>query len=185
MEAIAVALLSILVGGPIAYVLGTRRARFERLYEKRAEVMARLSELLYLMSRKALAWTSPVQAADTDRQAQGKEASEAFDEFIAYYGSNSIWLEPETCERIESFIRTVRNSLVEYADDLNEEGHPGSRAGREASLRIAKEIPALRRELEEAFRAILYPRRWRSPLRVLARREGRNAERLDAPADQE
>src|SRR5215207_3586020 len=98
------AVITVFVGGWIGYVLGNRRLRFERLYERRAEVIARLYELRFLMQRGFLEWTSPFQVADVDRDTQRKKADEAFHELVSYYRSNSIWLDLKTCQKIESFL---------------------------------------------------------------------------------
>jgi hypothetical protein len=107
MDAVVAALITAVVGGPIVYLLGNRRLRYERLYERRAEVIARLSELLFLMQRGFVSWTNPFQSADADRDQQRREASQAFHDLVIYYGSNSVWLDQRTCEKIEAFMETA------------------------------------------------------------------------------
>jgi hypothetical protein len=163
MDAVVAALITAVVGGPLVYLLGNRRLRYERLYERRAEVIAKLSELLFEMQRSLLQWTSPFQSSNADRDEQRRKAGEALDELIAYYRSSSVWLEPRTCEKIESFLNTTQDAVYKYLDELNERGHPQNKAGRDASLQLQSELPALRKELEGAFRAILYPALVRCP----------------------
>lgn len=175
MNAVTAALITVIVGGPIAYFLGNRRLRYERLYERRAEVIAQLSEHLFLMQRSLLVWTNPFQSSDVDRDEQRREASEAFNNLIAYFRSNSIWLDRRTCDKIESLISTAHDAAYTYADELNERGYPRDKVGRDASLRLRSELGALRGELEDEFRAILYPAPWYdAPLRFLERMQARN-----------
>lgn len=78
MDAVVAALITIIVGGPIAYFLGNRRLQYERLYERPAEVIARLSELLAAVQRGDVDFTKPLQPSDVDRREQAKEAQRAF-----------------------------------------------------------------------------------------------------------
>ena len=160
MDAVLAALITALVGGPVVYGLGKRRLRFERLYERRAEVIARLSELLYEMQRSVVDFASPVQNSGVDRNQQMSEANRAFDELVHYCRANSIWLDRETCEKLEKFMETSFKMVGELEDSLNERLYPQGKEGRDISLRVVREIPPLRRELENEFRAILYPPAW-------------------------
>jgi hypothetical protein len=147
-----------------------------------------LSELLFEMQRSLLQWTSPFQSSNADRDEQRRKAGEALDELIAYYRSSSVWLEPRTCEKIESFLNTTQDAAYKYVDELNERGHPQNKAGRDASLQLQSELPALRKELEVEFRAILYPARWYdAPLRLLAhlRTRSRKTDRLETEKQDE
>ena len=59
-------------------------------------------------------------------------------------------------------------------DNLNERVHPQNKEGRDASIRLYRELPVLRRTLEREFRAILYPPPWYdAPLRMLDWLQGR------------
>jgi hypothetical protein len=155
------------------YLVGNRRLRHERLYERRAQVIAKLSELLYLMQRGLVSWASPFQLQDVDRDEQRKAANEAFFELVIYYNSNAVWLDPQTCENIDSVTETAWTTAWDYMDNLNERGHPQNKEGRDASIRLYRELPVLRRTLEREFRAILYPPPWYdAPLRMLDRLQG-------------
>jgi hypothetical protein len=78
MDAVVAALITINVGGPIAYFLGNRRLQYERLYERRAEVILRLSELLAAVQHGVVDFTKPLQPSDVDRREQANEAQRAF-----------------------------------------------------------------------------------------------------------
>ena len=166
------------------YILGTRRTRFEGLYERRAEVIAKLSELLFLMQRGFATWAQPFQYVGVDRDEQRREASEAFHELVTYYNSNSVWLDPQTCEKIESVIETAWTAAWDYADELDERGYPKNKAGRDASKKLYRDLPALRRDLEDEFRAILYPAPWYdAPLRFLEGVQPRNRKTPESHPD--
>ena len=182
MDAIVGALITAVVGGPLLYLLGHRRLRYERLYEKRAEVIARPSELLYLMQRGMTSWSSPFQSGDADRDEQRRIASEALDNLILYFYSNEVWLDRDTCDKVSSLIETAYMAGWDYSDNLNERGHPRDVDGRDASIRLMNEIPALRTEMEAEFRAILYPPPWYDlPLRLLERLPRRQERVPDEP----
>jgi hypothetical protein len=175
MDAVVAALITIIVGGPIAYFLGNRRLRYERLYERRAEVIARLCELLAAVQRGVVDVTHPLQPSDVDRREQAKEAQRAFFELVHYYHSNEVWLEPDTCKKVETFMDNVHLTLGDYLDDLDERGYPQTPEGREQGLRILRDTQPLRRELIDEFRVILYPPPWYdAPLRFLERIPARN-----------
>jgi hypothetical protein len=175
MDAIVAALITAVVGGPIFYALGTRQRRLEGLYERRAQVIARLSELLFVMQRGLGTWANPVQSVGVDRDAQRTSASDALQELVHYYHSNAVWLDPQTCEKIESVMDAAWTAAWDYADELNERGYTHNETGRNASRKLYSELPVLRRDLEDQFRAILYPPPWYdAPLRVLERIHARN-----------
>ncbi len=154
----------LLVSGLLAYHLGKRASKHERLEERQAEVMARLSELLFEVELGYLTSTSPFGYAGEDRKAKIDAAAIKHNELYGYYHSHSIWLDPDTCQRIEAFLGKVFEMFNDYVDDLNERGYPSSAAGREVSRKVRKEVPALREELAGQFREILRPRSWWSRL---------------------
>lgn len=175
MDAIVAALITAIVGGPTFYILGTRQRRFEELYQRRAQVIARLSELLFVMQRGLSTWASPFQSADVDRDQQRKAASDAFQELVLYFHSNSVWLDPRICAKIDSVMETAWMTAWDYADELDDRGYPQNQAGREASRKLYRELPVLRRDLEDEFRTILYPPPWYdTALRFLERVQTRN-----------
>jgi hypothetical protein len=154
MDAVVGALIAAVVGGPIGYILGTRQARFERLYEQRALVIARLSELLFVlesdlvdrsspyklgktdrfvMDSDLTDWSSPFHIDPLDRDEQRKKTAATWQELAVYYRSNAVWLDRATCDTIDSFLKTTlsltqdyENSLESFENSLDERGHPPS-----------------------------------------------------------
>ena len=174
MYVVVAAVISAVLGGLFVHVLETRKLRYERLFERRAEVISKLSEKLYTMQFVFTVVANPYKQ-DADPNEQIQDANRAFDDLRHYYFSNAIWLDPEDCEKVESFIEMAYITMGDYISDLNERGHPQSATGRDAALRIRAEIQPLRRELEKRFRDILYPPDWYEPLlRFLERIQSRN-----------
>jgi hypothetical protein len=175
MDAIAAAVITAVLGGFGGYLWGNRRLKYERLYERRADALSRLAELLYEVQRGFVTFTNPFQQSGVDRTEQIKEANRAFFELVHHFYSNEMWLAPDTCLKVEAFTEFAYLNMGDYVDDLNERGYPQSAEGRELSRRIMREIQPLRRELIDEFRAILYPAPWYdAPLRLLERLQTRN-----------
>jgi len=160
MDAVLSALVVAVLGGPIAYFLGVHRTRLERLEEKRAEVIARLSELLFEVQQGYLSSTSPFGYMGEDRREKISKATQNYGELYRYYHSHSVWLDPETRAKLEGFMAEVWKMDNDYMDDLDDRGYPKSKEGRDVAKRVREKIPALREDLAERFRAILYPRPW-------------------------
>jgi hypothetical protein len=159
-----VAIIAILLSGFSGYLWGNRRLKHERLYERRAEVLSRLGELLYEVQGGFLTFTSPLQSGEADRKEQMEEANRAFFELVHHFYSNEMWLEEDTCLKIEKFTQFAYLNMGAYVDELDERGHPGSAEGREIGQRMMNELQPLRRELIDEFRAIVYPAPWYASL---------------------
>jgi hypothetical protein len=187
MNVVIASLISAVLGGLVVHILESRRVRHERLFDRRAEVIAKLSEKLYAMQVGFSSFVHPYQRGDVDRKKQLQDANQAFDELRQYYFSNEIWLDPGSCAKIESFMEMAYTTLGDYVDDLNERGYPQTAEGRAAGSRISAELQPLRRKLEADFRAILYPQLWYQPLlQLLQPVQNRKtsesvADRLDGP----
>ncbi len=160
-------MIAAVVGLPIAYFLGYRQTRFERLYEQRALVIAELSRLLWRFQMTALLGTNPDQPPQV-RAERIAENQQAMTDLNYYYFANALWLDAETNQRIESFLMDMTNALRRHQGDLDEQGYPGSHVSIEEARRIFYMVPTVREELAARFRAILYPPPWYdAPLRFL------------------
>ena len=157
MDAVVAAIVAALLSGFSGYLWGNRRLKYEHLYERRAEVLSTLGSLLYGVQRGFVTFASFHQTGDPDRKVQLEEANRAFFELVHYFYANEMWLEEDTCLKIEKFTQFAYLNMGEYVDDLNERGYPQSAEGREIGNRIMSEIQPLRRELINEFRAIVYP----------------------------
>jgi hypothetical protein len=160
MDAVVAAIVTVVLGGLGGYLWGNRRLKYERLYGQRAEVLSRLGELLYEVQRLFVTYTSPFQSSEADRKEHMEEANRAFFELVHYFYSHEMWLEEDTCLKIEKFTQFAYVNMGKYVDDLDERGHPSSAEGREMSTRMLRELQPLRRELINEFRTIVYPAPW-------------------------
>jgi hypothetical protein len=132
MDALVPALVTAVVGILGGYLVGNRRLKYEHLHERRAGVIARLCELLAAVQHGVLGFTDTFQPGGADREAQSREAQQSFFELVDYYHANEVWLDPDTCNKIESFLANVHLPLGEYFDDLDKRGYPKPRkAGRQ------------------------------------------------------
>ena len=117
---------------------------------------------------------------ETDRKKQMQEANRAFFELVHHFYSNEMWLDPETCLKVEKFTEFAYLKMGEYVDDLDERGYPTTTEGRALSREIMREIQPLRRELIAEFRAIVYPPPWYdAPLRFVEWLPPRNKKERD------
>src|SRR5215212_2353030 len=156
----AVTVLVAVVGILSGYIAGNWRLKYEHLHERRAEAIAELSRLLAAVQDGVVQFTHYLQPQDVDRHAQAAQAQRAVNELVGCFRSNEVWLDPDTCQKIEAFVDKVYLPLGDYMDTLNERGYPiGGRGeyGRDLGRRILRETQPLRRELIDEFRAILYP----------------------------
>jgi NurA-like 5'-3' nuclease len=159
MDAVVAAIVAALLSGFSGYLWGNRRLKYERLYGQRAEVLSTLGKLLYRVQRGFVDFTSLSKSGEPSeaRKEQLEEANRAFFELVHYFYANEMWLEEDTCLKIEKFTQFAYLKMGEYVDDLNERGYPQSAEGLEIGNRIKSEIQPLRRELINEFRAIVYP----------------------------
>lgn len=184
MDAIVGALIAAIVGGPIFYVLGTRQRRLEGLYERRAEVIAKLCELLVGVEDALLGWSNAGRMDPPVRPEQQQDFEAAYTDLNDYFRRNSIWLDRATCDGIESFKHDLFYMAFSYAYELDEEGRPRSAESREAAERLLLDVPPLKQDLESRFRAILYPKPWwEYPLRALEGIQARSRKRSGENAD--
>jgi hypothetical protein len=182
---VVIPLITTVAGILGGYLVGNRRLKYEKLYERRAEVLAKVCELLAAVERAFLDWKNPMtkinpyhpeEEAEANRQAEREEefraTKRAVHDLVYYYHSIEVWLTPDTCEKIESFIT---NSYTIVDKDFPAEDSPADLtldedsevAVFDAFITFMDDIQRLRRELIDEFRAILYPPPL-SPLRLPA-----------------
>jgi hypothetical protein len=161
---VAGALVSVVLG----YFLGLRRSRFERLEEKRAEVLAELSGLLFDVEDKYQKWYAPSlrapQAGHTMGEIKGKVAErgkatiESLNALTRCYHRNIAWLDPDVAARIEDAITELQEMLFEYGKvGIDNTYFHASEKGVEAAKAMEDRIPKIRKELVAEFREILRP----------------------------
>ena len=106
MDAVAALLATVLpvaVGTLLGYIVGNRRLKYEHLHERRAEVIAGLSERLVVVE-ESIADTWNVEETDDERRENDAKLEDAFSRLSTYYRPNEVWLAPATCEKIGLFL---------------------------------------------------------------------------------
>lgn len=119
-----VALLLALLPTSLAYFLGLRHRRFERLEEKRAEVLAELSGLLFDVEDRYRTWYEPSlrtpEAWHSTDEIRGKVAEraqavvESVNALTRCYHRNIAWLDPDVASRIDDAKAELHEMLFEY-----------------------------------------------------------------------
>ena len=148
-------IVTLVVGGPLAYFIGLAQSRRQRLEDRRAEVIAELFRHLYIegaTSRQVVA----------DRYAKrGVAAFETLNDLIHYYYSNKPWLYQSTsAKKVEEFIKMAKNIANSHPPDLKDIDFLKTEEGRKASIRMSVAMPQLMSSLIEEFREIINPPPW-------------------------
>ncbi len=131
-------------------------------YQRRAEVISRLQELLVENERAFQLWTQPF----VDDQGDLRErAREVYSTLYDYYRANTIWLDRQSCDKIEDYLdinHDVLSDLLMLTEpsptlrEWNLPDNPGRGEMRSSAVRrVLVELPNLRREIEEGFREVL------------------------------
>jgi hypothetical protein len=159
----------------LAYYFGRRQTEYQRLYERRAEVIAGLFERYVRMDQRV---RSIVELEDPKEwPIKTERASESFEELVQYHLANSIWLSRSTSRQLSSFterygerFRDLQNPLSgedEWGDDTITWGEPWreklekalEKALASSVSKFNRESLEIRNALEDEFRAALGDRR--------------------------
>jgi hypothetical protein len=160
----------------LAYVFGRRQTEHERLYTRRAEVIAELFERFKDVDDRVYELLHPIDfAVEPDKPTKAKHATEAFNKLQTYYQHHSIWLSRRTSRQMQAFIEQYRVPVRDFPRWYEDRKDPDVPAEDRSSQRwvgmwkrYEQTSPELRDALEEEFRAALGDRRariarlWRS-----------------------
>ena len=138
------------------------QVRFSKLHERRAEIFARLYELLVEATWETSRFTSLMQwEGDPDKKEQSRTTMNAIAAYFRFLDQNRIWLPSDICEPLEQFAKALRKPAIELDTYLSIE-NPTARtleelrnAWTEAWELVENDIPTLRKAIEEQFRSIL------------------------------
>lgn len=168
--AIAAGVAGVVLGGIIGYLvrrlLDARQIRYRHLYERRAEVIARLYKLVIEAGDALNTWAAWFGGY---RKEQQPGFERGYNRLLHYYRTNSLWLDNQTRQALDTFFketREVRHLLVdlrEYrsAEDWNDfqsgSESPMSKAEARSKIerKVTVEIPKLEEQLREDFREII------------------------------
>jgi hypothetical protein len=140
------------------------QVRFSRLHSKRAEVIAELYSLLVQAYWDTSSFVSPMEwTGEPDKKQKYVTAMNAIADFFRFFDKNRIYLPEVLCEKLETFVQTMRHKAigfgvyVHYDDaamstDSLEKKH---NAWTGAWEYFEKEVPSARKALEHELRNIL------------------------------
>jgi hypothetical protein len=98
--------LATLLAVVLAYYFGRRQTIYERLYTRRAEVVAELFERFEEVDQQIFSLIRPFEAGgEPSKREKAKLASEGFNELQRYYRRNSIWLSPGSNRQLDDFLQ--------------------------------------------------------------------------------
>ncbi len=105
----------------MAYFLGLRRSRYERMEEQRARVLAELSGLLFGVEEGYRRWYLPslrgwhtMSEVKGEAGEKGNDALDSLNALTRCYHLNVAWLDPGVADRIEHFIKELQEMLLSY-----------------------------------------------------------------------
>jgi hypothetical protein len=158
------AIVTLVVGGPVAYVIGLAQSRRQRLEDRRAEVIAELFRHLYIVQDAFYKWSHLEEEGATsriviaDRHAKrGVAAFETLSDLKLYYYSNEPWLYQSTSAKAEDFIKLAESIANSHPPDLKDIDFFKTDEGHRASIRMSIAMPQFMNSLIEEFRTVLYP----------------------------
>lgn len=139
--------------------------RFQRLHEKRAEVIGQLYSLLTEAYWKASTFASPMEwAGEPGKNEKYVDAHNALVQFFQYFDKHRIYLPTtELCDSIDQLIQGIRKHIIQFSAYLHHADEslptPALEKKHDAWMKawryMEKEVPAARGELENEFRKIL------------------------------
>jgi hypothetical protein len=139
------------------------QVRFSQLHEKRGVIIEELYEKLCEAIRAAGDFASPLESTgDKSKSDKSQVAWKALMDFYRYFDKKKIFLNEDTCDKINKLYLEIRNPIYDYAFFVNNPGendfvYKGKfEAWVKAWDSIDKnEVPAARKALEVDFRKLL------------------------------
>ena len=135
--------------------------------EKRATIIAEMKSVLAEAMWEAESFLSPMEfAGEPGKREKHMAAMTRLTEFFRYFDKNRIYLPVPLCQSMEKLVRDVRQHVIKFGVYVHlEEREPllahtqkektdAWLAGWEA---LSTQVPAVRAQLEEEFRALLAP----------------------------
>ena len=172
--AAAASLFGALLGGYLQMRSTEHQIRYTTLHEHRSEVLSRTYALVYEAQMALQRWIVPFSGYDRGQQI--KEVARSYNELVDYYYPHALWLEKDTRNTLETLIASMKSVFEDFrvlpgsgdssawrtwneppAEQMGEIRHA-------VTMRVLRDIPALRTRLDGEFQAMLYPERrswWR------------------------
>jgi hypothetical protein len=139
----------------LAYLFGRRQTEHERLYERRAQVIAGLFERVAEVQRRIYSLVASLDlVTDPVDPDKSRLVAEGFSELFQYHRRNSVWLSRQTSKHMHDFIERYTRIFFDLERPLEPHAYVADdwmKAWRE----FETESTEMREALEEEFRAAL------------------------------
>ena len=136
--------------------LRVQELRESRLVEEQASIIAEVFSRLERLHGALDNLAAPILHEGGRALALRETAIETFNEFTGYYHERAIWLERETCDKLNELVKLLGILLSQLSANLTDEGEVADRSRWvETYNRIKDEIPAARADLDTSFRSAL------------------------------
>lgn len=139
------------------------RIKFEKLHEKRADVIANLYAQLSEALVAAESFLSPLQYGDDSHMREKfNTAIDKSNQLYLFFDKHRLYLPEEVCQMLEQLLGDVRGYVIKlgvyFRAERELDGQSQTNrleAWVEGWEAIKEQVPAARRKLEEEFRALL------------------------------
>ena len=141
--------------------------KLSRLHEKRAVTIAEMNSLLAETMWEAESFLSPMEfSGEPGKREKHAAAMTKLTEFFQYFDKNKIYLPAVLCQSMETLVRDVRLHVIKFGVYVHlEENEPllahTQKEKTDAWLSgwnaLSTQMPIVRAQLEEEFRALLAP----------------------------
>lgn len=140
--------------------------RFSRLHEKQATVIADLNAHVVEALWEAESFLSPIEwVGEPNKHEKHKAAMDKLVDLYRYFNKHRIYLPERLCSGMEQLVTDVRSHVVSFGvylpwDDASLPDH--TKREKQAALlagwnAIRNQVPPVKRNLEDEFRALLGP----------------------------
>ena len=131
---------------------------FVRLHEKRASVIEELYRQLVGLEATTRAYANPFEfSTDPTKDDLRKDVRKRYNDFIDLFERSRIYLEQDLCSKIKEMNRSFRETVNKADNGIGVNGisKKDTKKWAEAWRQTLGEIPALRQDIEQAFRELL------------------------------
>ncbi len=143
--------------------LKQEQIKYSKLYDKRAEVIEKVYELLEDFNQKMSSLVSPLQmAGDLPPKEKLKIAGQAGEKFSKYYPKKKIYFSEKINELLEKINKQFREAWIDitmYPQDTKLLDRTSQKEKweywKKAWKSVSEEIPLVQKEIAEEFRKIL------------------------------
>jgi hypothetical protein len=141
------------------YVESERHKKtFEILQVKRAEVVAKIYELIADAEKRIVSLTKPLQeAGEEELTVKEKKAADAYNRLLDHFNRNRIYFDNNIVSGIESLLDKIRVNFIEYRDIQASlrMGIPGPNQYGKVWDSIKNDVPKLREDIRKKFQTLI------------------------------